>query len=388
MVEKRVTVWVQRFKDRDTLMLQWLDPETGKRKSKSARTEDPEQAERARADLEYELNHGLHKEAARISWSAFRELFEAEYLPNTKLGTQLCYQALFDHFENICNPRRLESINERTLSTFVAGLRKCKGHRGTMQPSTIRMKLCYLVSALNWAVEQKLIPTCPKPPRVKVPKKRPAPVPAEAFERLLARAEAEGDPEMRALLLCGWRAGLRLNEARLLSRSPSREAPWVDLASDRIYLPAELVKAVEDQWVPLDAELRQALLALPNSGPHYFQFISRETGKRLTPAGLGRRVVDLAERAGVRLTMRTLRRGFGCYYAEKVPAQVLQKLMRHSDIRITMAYYANVDDAAERAVRERQCNSSRNTEAVEGAGRAGWNDSTPTADESFSDDPV
>ena len=40
MAEKRVTVWVQRFKDREALVLQWLDPDTGKRKSKSAGTAD------------------------------------------------------------------------------------------------------------------------------------------------------------------------------------------------------------------------------------------------------------------------------------------------------------------------------------------------------------
>ena len=33
---KRVVVWVQNFPDRPHLMLQWHDPETGKRKSKTA----------------------------------------------------------------------------------------------------------------------------------------------------------------------------------------------------------------------------------------------------------------------------------------------------------------------------------------------------------------
>jgi hypothetical protein len=45
MTEKRIAVWVQRFKDRPSLMLQWLDPDTGRRKSKSAGTEDPEKAD-------------------------------------------------------------------------------------------------------------------------------------------------------------------------------------------------------------------------------------------------------------------------------------------------------------------------------------------------------
>jgi hypothetical protein len=75
---KRIVVWVQHFADRPYLMLQWHDPDTGKRKSKSAQTCNPLSAEQARADLEYEHNNGLYKEGSRISWEKFRELFEAE----------------------------------------------------------------------------------------------------------------------------------------------------------------------------------------------------------------------------------------------------------------------------------------------------------------------
>ena len=85
---KRIIVWCQHFGDRPFLMLQWHDPATGKRKSKSAGTNNPLEAEKARADLEYELNNGLHKEASRISWEAFRELFEAEYLTNLRPDTR------------------------------------------------------------------------------------------------------------------------------------------------------------------------------------------------------------------------------------------------------------------------------------------------------------
>jgi hypothetical protein len=59
--------------------------------------------------------------------------------------------------------------------------------------------------------------------------------------------------------------------------------------------------------------------------------------------------------------MHVLRKGFGCRYAAKVPAQVLQKLMRHANIKTTMDYYANVDAAVEAAVfgeqRNGLCNS-------------------------------
>src|SRR5262249_35354697 len=48
MANQRVTVWVQRFRDRPTLMLQWIDPDTGRRKSKSAETADEKEAEQKR----------------------------------------------------------------------------------------------------------------------------------------------------------------------------------------------------------------------------------------------------------------------------------------------------------------------------------------------------
>src|SRR5262249_11276746 len=151
MSDKRITVWVQRFPDRANLMLQWHDPETGRRKSKSAETSDPDKAETARADLEYELNNGLHKQASSISWEKFRELFEAEYLPNLRPGTRQRYLDMFNLFEDLAKPKRLKSITERTVSIFAAALRQKPVYgRVGMMPSRIRVTLQYLRTALNW----------------------------------------------------------------------------------------------------------------------------------------------------------------------------------------------------------------------------------------------
>jgi integrase len=361
MNEERVHVWVQNFPDRRYLVLQWVDPETGARKSKSARTDDPDEAETVRADLEYELNNGRYQEASRMTWERFRELFEAEHLPGLRPKTRRAYQNVLNSFERVCRPSRLKKISERTISLFVSGLRNMKVHgRVGMQPSSIHVRLRFLHGALSWAVDQKLIPYCPKFPYVKVPKKKPQPVATESFERLLSKAS---DENMRVFLLCGWLAGLRLEEAFRLEWEPTDLAPYVDFLADRIILPAAFVKAVEDQWVPLDPSLRQALEKLPRIGPRVFGFVN-ERGKAdqpVTADAISQRIIRLARRAGVKLTMRTLRRGFGCRYAGHVPAQVLQRLMRHSNIAITMDYYANVDAAVEEAVLGHQRNSSRNT---------------------------
>jgi integrase len=79
---------------------------------------------------------------------------------------------------------------------------------------------------------------------------------------------------------------------------------------------------------------------------------------------------EVARQAGVKLTMKSLRKGFGCRYAGKVPAQVRQKLMRHSNIAITMDYYANVDDAVEEAVLGPRRNTSRNSTPKDAGPRA------------------
>jgi integrase len=362
MPERRIVVWVQKFKDRPLLMLQWHDPETGKRRSKSAETTIPAVAEMKRAELEYELNHGLHKEASRMPWEKFRELFEAEYVSGKRQNTRDNYAESFDAFERLCKPTSLRAISERTISAFVGSLRRQPGYRGgTMMESTIKIRLQHMRAALNWAAKQKLIPECPAFPMIRPPKKKPQPVPLESFERMLAKAP---DEPMRVFLLCGWLAGLRLNEAIALEREETDEAPYVDLDRDRIVFPAGFVKAAEDQWVPLDPELREALEALPRRGKKVFRFVEARNGKPIGDIAVSHRVVEVARLASVRLTFKSLRRGFGCYWASRVPAQVLQKLMRHANITLTMTYYANVDDAAMEAVLGRKRNSSRNSGAI------------------------
>src|SRR5262249_28593697 len=151
----------------------------------------------------------------------------------------------------------------------------------------------------------KLLSEMPRFPKIDVPRKRPQPVPQETVERLLAKAT---DPQLRAYILCGWLAGLRRDEAYNLEWEASEEAPWVNLGADRIVFPAEAVKGKEDQWVPLDQNLREALVALPShrEGGRVFRF-PRRNGQPLQSMSVAEKVVQLARQAGVKITMRTLR---------------------------------------------------------------------------------
>src|SRR5262249_30219514 len=151
-------------------------------------------------------------------------------------------------------------------------------------------------------------------------------VAVDAFERLVAVAP---DVHWRAILWAGWLAGLRIGESYSLEWEPTEKAPWVDLSRDRIWLPAELAQADEDQWVPLDRHLRAILEALP--GPRkgkVFRLLTRD-GRRPALSTVSDRIVRMAKKAGVKLSSHSLRKGFGCRYASKVSTHVLQRLMRH-----------------------------------------------------------
>jgi integrase len=223
--------------------------------------------------------------------------------------------------------------------------RKRYGTKVGLAPMTMRNYLVALKSALGWAVEQKLLTALPAFPVIKVPKKKPQPVPAEDFEKLIQQAP---DDHWRAFLMCGWWGGLRLSEAQNLRWQPSETFPWIDFVRNRIVLPAAFAKSAEDQRIPLHPVLRETLEKLPRTADEVFPFRSAKTKAPLSRNGATHRVIRMARRAGINLSMHRLRKGFGCRAAKKLGkgnAPILHRLMRHSSMQVTMDYYASVDDA-------------------------------------------
>jgi integrase len=336
MPDERVTVWVQRFKDRQHLMLQWIDPDTGKRKSRSAGTGDEKEAEQSRADLEYELNHGLLSEPSKMPWETFRELYEDEKLAGAREATRKKAGYVFDAFAELARPRTLGTICERTLSKYAVALRE-KGFR----PATIQGHLAYLRAALRWAADQRLIPAAPKVAMPKVPKKRIIrKIVAEEFERLLAVAP---DDCWDAFLRTAWYTGMRRNEMLDLTWNSDGGTPWVDFGQGRIWIPAAYNKSDADQWVPLHPDLAEALKARRQPRGKLFTLSA-------SPREVSRKFTRLARNAGLKISLHDLRRSFGSRYAAVVPAPVLQRLMRHADIKTTLAYYTDVDGVLDEAI--------------------------------------
>jgi integrase len=234
-------------------------------------------------------------------------------------------------FAELARPRTLGVITERTISRYATQLRE-KAYK----PATVQGYLAYLRAALRWATDQKLIPVAPKVVMPKVPKKPIIrKIVAEEFERLLAGAP---DDCWQAFLYTAWHTGMRRNEMLDMTWESEGGRPWVDFALKRIWIPAKYNKSDADQWIPLHPDLAQILEPRRQDRGRLFPLSA-------SPREVSRKFTKLAKQAGLKITLHDLRRSFGSRYAPQVQAPVLQRLMRHADIKTTLAFYTNLDEA-------------------------------------------
>lgn len=351
MSDSFILVRIQRFLDRPHLGLQWTCPLTGRRLTQTTGTADWALAERKRQELERKLNDEAgYKPPPASGWSDFRRAFELEYLSGRAPNTRLGYKATLDLFEELVAPRKVELVTARTLSQFVGLMRALPAPRRAgmraYKASTIALARERLSCLLHWAVQQNYLDRVPAMPDCPRPRKLPEAVDCDALERFLLSIE---DLQLRVYCLVGWLSALRRNEIYYLSWERGQGLlPWLDLPGERIILPAEFVKGRRDEQAGMPPALVQILQAMPRreGDPRVFRFVG-ELGREVTPTRVGEWLTELSREAGLeRFSIRVLRRAFGTHAAGLVPAQVLQRLMRHKDIRITMDFYANVDEPA------------------------------------------
>jgi integrase len=273
-----------------------------------------------------------------MPWAEFRRQYEAEQLATLREGTRQKAACVFDAFESFVGGRKLGEVTERTMSKHAAHLRE-KG----LRPATVHGHLAYLRAALRWAADQKLIPAAPKVVMPKLPRKtKVRKIVAEEFERLVAVAP---DESWRAFLCTAWYTGMQRCEMLDLHWRGDEGRPWVDFDAARIRIPAASNKSDADQWIPLHPELAEILAPLRQGRGRIFRWSD-------SPREVSRKFGQLAQKAGLSISLHDLRRSFGSRYAAVVPAQVLQRLMRHADIRTTLEFYTDLDDVLDDAIRK------------------------------------
>jgi len=354
---------------------QWVDPDTGKKKTRSTGTDRKRDAERFAGNLEKELRQGTFREPQRVTWESFRKRFEEEEFPKRREKTQWKYQGTMNLVEEHIKPATLAALNEGAISKFAAKLRELK-----REEPTVKGHLSNIRSLLRWAHGQRLILEVP---RIEMPETTDTTgraVTQEEFDRILEAVpkvvEVEFVDSWRYLITGLWWSGLRLDEAMKLSWDDDRFI-MVDFAGKRpmFQIKARGQKNRKETLTPMAPEFAKFLEAETDRTGYVFnpamgqgrprtdtasKVISKIGEKALVKVGEYERS-EKTKHAG----SHDLRRSFGFRWSIRVLPPRLKELMRHSSIDTTMRYYVgqNAQETAD-AIWDAFANASANINGI------------------------
>ena len=208
---------------------------------------------------------------------------------------------------------------------------------------------------MSIAVDDGIIDSVPK---IRLPKSqrkmKGRPFVGEELDRFISAVE-ESRPERewddwKWSLDALWLSGLRISEAYKITWDASDF--YIDTSGRHpCYMILGDQKNKKHEKLPIVPDFAEMLLAVPRKRRRGFVF--RLPGKtktgRVSFSQVKRIIAKLGEKAGVKTegsktaTAHDFRRSFGSRWALKVMPQILQKLMRHEDIKTTMTFYAHLD---------------------------------------------
>lgn len=355
--------------DRKFYIARWVDPETGKPRKRSTKCTRRRDAERFAAELEDELKQ-RNALSVVVTWGHFQERYDTEVLESHADTTREKSLIVLNQFQKFAKLKDLEDISASHVSRWQAFLRKIPNAE-----TTIASKLAHLKSALGWAVDQSMLKSVPKFPKIKRAKKsdrnspmKGRPITEEEFDRVIDSIENtvgkshldSWDFIIRGLWLSGLRVAESMNlwwdrEDKLLVLI-EREYPMFQIRD-------ELEKGHRDRLLPMAPEFAEFLREVPveeRIGPIFNPSLERQVYERLDSQRVSKTISRIGEAAKVVVhrdgdkvkyaSAHDFRRSFGERWAMRVTPAVLQMLMRHETIDTTMRFY--VGQNAERIAKE------------------------------------
>ncbi len=343
------------------LMMQYTDPISGKRISRSTGTNSRKEAERAAGAWQSELESGRYKSPSKTTWAEFRERYEAEIVVSLAPGSAGKIDAVFNMVERLLSPAKLNVMTTAAIAEYAKKLRAAG-----RSESTVKSHLGTIRAALRWAERSGLLATLPKfeMPRRTATGRHRAPS-LEEFERVLqAVPKVVGDERAeswRHLLNGLWLSGLRISEAMRLSwDNPS--LPMVETSGRHVMLsmPAAHQKNHQSQLLPIAPEFGEFLMRTPEEQRSGFVFnpVTLNAGqpRRVAEKRATRIISSIGKEARIKVGSRAgkagaerleyfsahdCRRAFATRWSKRVMPAVLKSLMRHSDIATTMQFYVS-----------------------------------------------
>lgn len=376
---------------------QWFDPITGKRKTKSTKTEKKREAERFAGSLESDLNSGRFEETTNATWENLANRYETEVLQCCAVKTGGKFKAARNALTQIIDPKFANTIDASLISRFQSGLRD-KG----LAEATIKGHLASLRACFNWAVR---IGMMRKAPHITMPKRigkmKGRPITGEEFDRMLAAVTVpENDTSDKAkkravlpieyaepwkFLLRGlWESGLRLSEAMRLNWTKGPITVNLSAGIPRLKIEANSDKSGKPRLLPVSPGFAELLLSVPEAKRHGKVFNPLIPGQivELRLDTCSKVISRIGKMAGVVVaefpargkqteprkkfaSAHDLRRAFGTRWSKQLRPRQLQDLMRHESLQTTMTFYVEESIAdVETAMRQQPSNTSANTPQV------------------------
>jgi integrase len=352
-----ITVSVVEFADRKHFQMQFRDPVTGRKKTRSTQVErtglkrQRTEAERVAAKWESELREGRYHSASKVTWEDFRQRYEDEALPRLSTETAKKVQTAFDLVERILKPNRLSDLTAEALSRWIVKV-QAEGR----SEATVAIYCRHLRAAISWALDMGLITAVPK---MRIPKPaagaklmKGRPIVREEHERMLMAVgkvvPAASAPAWTTFLEGLWWSGLRLGEALKLSWDATTDVCAVVVPGSHAVVRFRVAgqKARREEIWPCPPEFAQLLERTPEAeriGRVFKTIPSVDSAGRVVSA-IGKAAKVIVDEATDKpATAHDYRRAFGTRWSKLVMPATLKRLMRHKEIGTTMKYYVQTE---------------------------------------------
>jgi integrase len=343
-----------RRKGRRNFYLYYVDPLTGREVTRSARTDDKAEANRAAQRWETELlaSRGIDG----CGWEYFRQRFEDDHLADKPQRSRNSYLNALNHFARCISLKSVSEVTADHVSAFKGKLLdEGRPH------ATVAKILTHCRAAFNWAEGIGMLRKCPRfimPRQVKRKVMRGRAIGDAEFAKMLKHCHRSkygkaAAPQLKRFCEMLRLSGLRLEEGSLLSW----DSPPIQVFADASPHPyvcfyGEKVKSREDELVPITPAFADWLRATPRR--ERLGRVAPVLGLRGEPLGweaIGKAISEVGAAAKVQVSddgkmasAHDLRRAFGREWAQKVKPLILQRLMRHRRIETTMMFYAQLEN--------------------------------------------
>lgn len=312
----------------------WLDPE-GRRRSKKIGSKSL--AEKYRRKKEGELAAGLVTPDAS-TWGDFRRKYNETVLPPMGAKNRKSTEAALKHFERLIKPGRMSTLTAHAIDRYKSLRARERGLKkgSTVSPATINKELRHIRAVLNIAEEWGMLARAPRVRMLREPERDPEFVDDEKFALLydacdqMLRPHAANYPPAdwwRAILTFAYLTGWRIGEILELRRDN------VDFEDGTAFIPAEKTKGRRDARVELHPVALEHLRAVVSFEPLVFSWPHSDRA-------LWTQFAKLKKAAGVEFegAFHRFRFGFANANCDELPADVLQRLMRHRAPQTTQGY--------------------------------------------------